>query len=355
MVDIAFEVCAEGRQSAYMGGVPLVFLLVVMCFFSADSYSTEVIANPPAEESALEQAAEPAEETGLVSSMLAPIDSSRDYLSDNLVDFTTRVDHFFGDERYFQEHNKSVVQLDLSESVGSGGVHVFAFGGRAKLDLPAAEKRFRFVIESTPEKKTTGDGKTDQPVTPKEAVASENYAASLRYEKTDETRWHFSSEAGAVFQFPLDPFVRTRASYALPLGEWRMKVAESLFWFSSIGLGETTQLDMEHVLSDPVLFRATSTATCYKTTQICDLRQDLSVYHTLTDRLALLYQASVIGINQPVVEETAYVLLMRYRYRMHKEWIFLEISPQLSFPRVDDFKLNTLLLLRLEFLFGGKQ
>jgi hypothetical protein len=35
--------------------------------------------------------------------------------------------------------------------------------------------------------------------------------------------------------------------------------------------------------------------------------------------------------------------------------VFFEVSPQLSFPRADDFKLNALLLLRLEVLIGAKQ
>jgi hypothetical protein len=132
-------------------------------------------------------------------------------------------------------------------------------------------------------------------------------------------------------------------------------VAETIFWFSTIGLGQTSQLDMERILSKPVLFRATSTATCHETTQICNLRQDLSIFHTLNERSAYLYQASVIGVDKPKLEETAYVLLMRYRYRLHKEWIFFEVSPQLHFPRTDDFKLNALLLLRLEVLVGAKQ
>jgi hypothetical protein len=134
-----------------------------------------------------------------------------------------------------------------------------------------------------------------------------------------------------------------------------MKVAETLFWFNSSGLGETTQLDMEHVLSTPVLFRATSTATCHETTQICDLSQAFTIFHTLNERTALLYQASVIGTDKPKLQETGYVLLTRYRYRLHKEWVFFEVSPQLFFPKTDDFKLNALLLLRLEMLLGGKQ
>jgi hypothetical protein len=288
-------------------------------------------------------------------SVLAVIDSERDYLSEKIVSYTKNIDQFFGDERYFQENNNSVIQLDLNETIGESGVRNFLFEGKAKLDFPAATRRFQFVLESNSEKKTTGDAKVDQLATSKDVATPEKYAASLRYEKSEESRWHFSSEGGANIQFPIDPFLRSRGSYAIPFGEWRMKVAETLFWFNTSGLGETTQLDMERVLSTPVLFRATSTATCHETTQICDLRQDLTLFHTLNERTALLYQASIIGTDKPKLEETGYVLLTRYRYRLHKEWVFFEVSPQLFFPKTDDFKLNAQLLLRLEVLLGGKQ
>ncbi|HUX90956.1 MAG TPA: hypothetical protein VMV48_09745 [Gallionellaceae bacterium] len=304
-------------------------------------------------EPAVEPPAEPPAVTVAEPTILETMDAPRDYLSEKIVAFTTKVDHFFGDERYYQEYNKSVIQLELHETFAGGGNHTLGFEGKAKLDLPAAEKRFHFVIESNPEKKTAGEVKKDQPVTPSEPTTPDKYAASLRYEKSEESLWHFSSDLGAKFQFPLDPFVRTRGSYAIQLEEWRLKVAETLFWFSTIGLGETTQFDMERVLSEPVLFRATSTATCFESPQNCDLRQDLSVFHTLNERSALLYQASVIGVSQPQLEETAYVLLTRYRYRLHREWVFFEITPQLNFPKTDDFKLNALLLLRLELLFGA--
>jgi len=132
-----------------------------------------------------------------------------------------------------------------------------------------------------------------------------------------------------------------------------MKIAETIFWFGTIGLGSTTQLDMEHLLNPLVLFRATSTATCLEAPQNCNLRQDLTIFHTLSDRAAMLYQASILGVSEPEPQKTAYVLLTRYRYRLHKNWVFYEITPQLNFPRTDDFRLNASLLLRLEILFGA--
>jgi len=288
-----------------------------------------------------------------VPGIIEKLEVQRDYYSEKIVAFTKSVDQFFGDPRYFQENNKSVIQLNFNQSIAQGGSRPFAFEGQARLDLPAASRRFQFVFEANPEKKSVGEVTRDQPEAPTETAKPTQYAASLRYEEVEESLWHFSSEAGAKLQFPIDPFVRTRGSYAIQMEEWRLKLAESVFWFSTIGLGETTQLDMERVLSTSLLFRATSTATCMEKPQNCDLRQDFAYYHTLDERSAVVYQASVIGVTHPVKQETAYVLLSRYRHRLYKEWVFFEITPQLNFPRTEDFRLNASLLLRLEMLFGA--
>lgn len=333
---------------------PVPALMMELAPASAPVPAIEISSEPQSE---TKQA--PAKESSkeIISGILGVADAPRDYVSEKIVNITKRLDHFFGDERHFQEGNKSVIQLDFTETFGQGGNRTFNFEGKAKLDLPATEKRFHFVIESNPEKKISGEVKKDQPATTKAEVTPppEQYAASLRYEKAEESPWYYSTDAGLKFQFPPDPFVRGRISYGIPVGSWRMKISENPFWFKTIGLGTTTQLDWEYIISKPLLLRITSTATCYEYPQNCDLRQDFTVYHTLNERSAWLYQASVIGITEPEAQETAYVLLARYRYRLHRDWVYFEVTPQLNFPKADGFKHEASLLFKLEMLFGGKQ
>lgn len=295
-------------------------------------------------------------ELPLVSELLSPADAPRNYWSGKLATFASDIDRFFGDPRYFQEVNKSVLQLNLTkvyEPGDSGGNMVL--DGQAKLDLPSTERRFSLMLESNPEKNISSDT-PKRPVIASDVVTSNNQSVALRIEKPpEESPWHFSADAGIKARLPPEPFVRTRASYTKPLEDWRIKAAETVFWFSSIGAGETTQVDFERIISEPVLFRATSTATWMSDPHNFDLRQDFSLYHTLNERTALLYQAAVIGVSQPQLETTEYVLLLLARYRLHRSWIFFEISPQLHFPRSKNFESSPMLLLRLEALFDGSR
>lgn len=291
-----------------------------------------------------------------LSGLLKTADTPRDYWSGQIADFANDVDRFFGDPRYFQEANKSVVQLNVAKVFEPGDEGRAVLDGQVKLDLPSTEKRFSLMLESNPEKNLPGDTSQQRPVLANDVVASNNQSAALRYEKPpEESRWYFSADTGVKLRAPPEPFVRSRVSYSLPMESWRMKAAETVFWFSSIGVGETTQVDFERLLSEPVLFRATSTATWMNDSHNFDLRQDFSLYHTMNNRAAMLYQTSVIGVSQPQLEATEYVLLMLYRYRLHKNWVFFELSPQLHYPKAKNFDMSPMLLMRLEFLFDGSR
>ncbi len=290
------------------------------------------------------------------SSFFDPIHAPRDYLSEKFVSLASGIDRFFGDDRDFQETNKSVLQMNLSEVFEPGGQRKFALQGRAKLSLPLTEKRLHLLLETDPEKNITGNatGKATQspPVRPDEVIMPGSYAAAVRYQKAEEGGWSFGTDVGIKLRSRLQPFARARGSYAAPLGEWRLKVAQSVFWFNTIGAGESTQLDLERIVSAAVLFRASSNATWLHDKQSFDLRQDFTVYHVLNERTALLHQASVIGVSQPQSQVTGYVLLTNYRYRLHRDWLFFELSPQLHFPKEQNYRLNPLLLMRLQILFS---
>jgi hypothetical protein len=298
-----------------------------------------------------EQSAVQAQQPNIFASMDAP----RDYLSGKIVSFATDIDRFFGNDRNYQESNKSVVQLDLARATGYGGDRKLVLSARANLNLPSTEKKLHLLIESNPDQNITGEPAPNQNTAITNQVSGpQSYGLALRYEKVKEElrALHVSADAGLKFQgIHIDPFMRARSSYSIPLESWRLKAAESVYWFNTIGAGETTQVDFEHFLSEPVLFRATSNATWLNDKQNFDLRQDFSVYQTLNERTALLYQASAIGVSNPQVELTEYVAQILYRYRLHREWVFFEVNPQLIFPKVNNFNSSFALTVRLEMLF----
>jgi hypothetical protein len=217
--------------------------------------------------------------------------------------------------------------------------------------LPNVEKRLHLLLETNPDKNVTGDQPQVKATAIGQVAGPESYAAAARIENAVEARAHYSADAGIQFQgVGIRPFVRGRGRYTVTLERWQIELAETLFWFNNTGTGASTKLDFERPISELSLFRASTNGTWLMNTQNFDLRQDLSVFHTLDDRSGLLYQASAIGVSRPQWQVTEYVALVAYRYRLHRKWVFVELSPQLHYPVATNYRVNPMLSLRLELL-----
>jgi hypothetical protein len=289
---------------------------------------------------------------GSFEGVINELDTPRDYLSGKLVGFVKGVDSFFGSERNFQESNDSVFQLDTSRVMGYGGEHNFVVSAMANVRLPSAEKQLHLVFETDPDKNAIIDPTLSQLEPANEPATPKSIAAALRFVMEDTERWHLSTDAGLKFHgLSSAPFVRARASFAVPMDKWQLNLTETAFWFNTIGAGETTQLELDRSISESLLFRSTSAAAWLNDTQNFDLRQNLTVFQEIDERTAMEYQASVVGVSNPVTQVTDNVISVLYRYRLHQQWMYFNFNPQMHFPRDRNFQLSPQLNLKLEMLF----
>lgn len=312
---------------------------------SVDAASSVEAASPDSEGSAEGAGTQPAG-TGF------SMDPTRNYLSGKLESWAKSTDSFFGDYRNYQESNDSVVQVTMTQMRGYQGVSAIDYAFNLKFSLPNTEKKMQLLIETNPEEKSTTYQTNANLQLNKTTPSPAILAAAIRYEKAEAERWHFSTDGGIQLAgLASTPFARARLSLSLPLDKWRVNVAESIFWFSTIGAGESTLIDFERQLNHNQLFRISSNATWLNNTQNFDLSQSFSVYHTFDARSALLYQINVIGVTLPKTQVSDYVILMRYRYRWHREWVYLDISPQVHYPLAEEYRTSMLITFGLEFLF----
>lgn len=293
------------------------------------------------------------------------LDTPRAYVSDKLVNFVAEVDSFFGSNTHYQESNKSVIQYDITRTLDRTGVINNAPAFRAKLHLPNVQdhlkqlqKSLHVLLESNPDQNpnqnfASGTAPVRKTSLFQELSTPDSYGAALRLENTDDSPWRFSADSGLKLDnISVRPFARTRASFTTQQGEVLLKLAESVFWFNTTGVGETTQFDADYHVSEPLLLRSTSAATWLHDMQNFDLRQDISLYHSLDESRSLLYQLSAIGVSRPQAQVSEYAAVLLYRQRVHRDWVFMEVSPQLRYPRSLDYQLNSMLVVRLELLFS---
>ena len=292
------------------------------------------------------------------------IDFKRDYLSEKFVDFASGIDSFFGTDRNFQETNKSVLQIDATQISQAGNSPTVGLSFKAKFHLPNAQRRLRLMLESNPDQNLPGQTlgqqlQQQQASLFKEVATPDSYGAALRFENTEGGPLQLNVDGGLkadngneFYTYSIHPFARSSASYIYPMNLVQLKFTESAFWFNSTGLGENTLLEADHHITDKVLFRATSGATYLVNNEYFTFHQDFALFDTIDKEKSLLYQITANGETRPDPEITEYVALVLYRRRIHQDWVYFEINPQLHFPRDSNFQLNAELILRLEFMFS---
>ncbi len=364
-------------------GFPQIIVLGIALFFPLAAFAEEPpAATPPIKAPpaailpvVMLPTEAPIAEVPQQSSFIDPIlDVPREYVSEKFVTLASNVDAFFGSERNYQESNKSVLQFDLTRVVQNAGSRRIVPAFRAKLHLPGLQQRLHswqqslhLLLETNPDQNLPGAGMnaTAQQRAPsifKEVATPDSYGAALRIENEDDSPWRLSADAGLKLvgandvlklnHTALDPFVRARSGYIKPMGVAQLALAESVFWYNTIGAGENTQLDADCNITKQLLFRATSSATWLHDQQNFDLRQDFSFFQTLDERHSLLYQLSVIGASQPHTDVSEYVALLLYRQRLRRDWIFLELSPQMHYLEVNNYQPDAQFVIRLEILFS---
>jgi hypothetical protein len=280
------------------------------------------------------------------------VDTPRNYMTEKIIDLTSSIDRFFGGNRHYQESNQSVFKLDLTRLLGYGDNHRFELSGSLNLRLPMTEGRLRLWIATNSENDLNDNPTKDTHTLQNRDATAKNTTLAARYTTPEENAWNFGTDAGIKLPITkLDPFMRMRVGYTTPIGDWRLRAGESIFWYKSLGQGETTQFDIEKKLSSNKLFRSSSSATWLRDTHNYDLLQSISVYHTVSDRTTLIYQTSVSWLTTPAFAATDYVTLVFYRYRIHNKWLFLELSPQLHFPKDKEYQASPAFSFRLEALF----
>ena len=282
------------------------------------------------------------------------LDKPRDYLSERFVSLSNRVDRFFTDERVFQESRTSYLRFYGDLVLKKSGSSDFNPQLQAKVILPALEKRLHILLES--DSNITGEVPTaavpTQSGAPKVNVPND-FRAAVQVQVADTPRWNINTDAGLRFHgLTLPPFARVRASRVQTVRQWQLRFTEAVYWYEQSGMGESTQFDADYKFNDRYLGRSRTQAIWSDHDQRFDYEQSFYLFHPIDESHALSYGASIYGQSQPNTHVNDYALSATWRTRVHREWLFFDIQPGLSWPETDDFHVTPTLLLRVEAVFG---
>jgi hypothetical protein len=225
---------------------------------------------------------------------------------------------------------------------------------RARLNLPRTQERLKLLVERDVESSTKPAAQRETEVAAGVAERDDNPYVALRAVAAERLKIGLTADAGVRLRgAEPDPFVRLRAERVFAWNGWTIPLSETVLWRDSDELSAASELGFLYPLSQRRALSLISNATWRRPLQGFDLGQTAALIWRTSERSVLGAELVVIGHTEPQTEVTAYSAAVRYRRLIHRDWLVLELRPQLTYPRDKDFRAVPSFTLQLEAWFGS--
>src|SRR3569623_1923396 len=119
---------------------------------------------------------------------------------------------------------------------------------------------------------------------------------------------------------------------------WLMRTAGNLFWFVSDGAGASSTLDFDRAMGETALFRSGTTLRWAETDQFLTAEQLMSIYQRIDPRRYVVYQVGAVATRDPDWAMQQYFVAVHFRKNVYKNWLFMEVIPQINYTVDRDFR-----------------
>ena len=273
-------------------------------------------------------------------------------ISQGFLDSATWLDSFFGDERYTAEINQSQLKIRFDAFRDAGaGMDYRRPNFDLRLVLPQLRKKTRLVISGDPN--VDIDPTSSQPVVPSTQPPPQSVTTALQFVPLETKRSNFSIRAGVkLHQGKLELLIGPRYRYLVHYGKWDMRYTQEEVWTTDIGWQVRSRFDVERSLPGDLFFRTSLEGVWTEKVHGYPYALSFLLQHPLDRDRALQYEWVNSFQTRPTDLLMEELFVFRYRQRFWREWLFLEIAPQVRFPRDRNFEYTPGILFRLEMVFG---
>jgi len=261
------------------------------------------------------------------------------------------IDAFFGTNDAWRTDNQSWLRItndfrwDQSEH-GSEELRA-----RLKLDLPTARENLHLLFENdNPEQRTA----TQEAVPSLRNVNDERNTVLGLGADLDSwaPAWNKKLQAGIRVALPLDPYTRFIAKRSWQLDDnWELNSYNRLAWFNRDGYSANSEIRFGKTLAPNWHLDYTTDLTWREDRDYLQFAETANLAHVLSTRSAINYSAGVIGTGLETPEIAAYFLTADYRRNLSRRIVFIDVIPELTFPKDEKLNPHWAITFRLELYF----
>ncbi|MCA8959940.1 MAG: hypothetical protein KDC38_05485 [Planctomycetes bacterium] len=265
-------------------------------------------------------------------------------ISERIVRTADAVDRFFGEARLDDDARIAQVRVRLDGTWLENEETETRVRVRARVPFPRTQGRLQLAIDSLSEDRVAPGADGD--------VDTESFAG-VRAVFLAGRRGVAFFDIGGRLSGGVEPEIALKAERNGPLGAWRWRGFQSLFWNVADGFGEETRFDLDRTIGSKTFFRTRILGEWSEESRGLEPRVSLRLVRALDPKTALSFNAEMRAYTRPSGIVDSWGLELRLRRQLHRPWFFFEIAPAALFPRERDYEFTPQLTASFEVLFGG--
>jgi len=327
-----------------------IFLLIILviCFTAPDCIAKE--------DNSKKQSVIPEKAVKQEPELIQKMDKAHKKISGYILNSAAWLDSFFSDERYEAEDNHSRLKVRFSTFLEDGEDIEFKSRLNLRIILNQLSEKFNFIISGNPDDDLDSDLTSETNINKNFAEKNneeENFVFALQYFLQSTRKNNFKMQGGVrLGHYTPVLWGGPRFRWLFENKAWAYRFTQQIRWFTDEGWYVNSSFDCERPLTDKFFFRTTAGGLWNQEEEGYKYSVNCNIYQALSHNRALEYHFGNIYETSPASQLEEVVFSVSYRQNIWKEWITLDISPQVSFPRDNDFDFTPGIRFAFEGRFG---
>jgi hypothetical protein len=294
----------------------------------------------------------PRRKPGYVGQGVSYLLKSRETVSSAVSVMGKKMDAYFAGESFYSDKNNTYLRLRIAEKWIEGGRLEPEFDYKFRLDLPGTKERYRLVLSYQDDNEQSLEARNRPSETAVPTNDQSLFAGLLRTLSDEGGEWETKLSAGVKVKLPPDPFVRAKGRRFVDIGPiWELEFRSSAEWFNSSGFHGDFDVIFERLVWGDRLLRASTLLDWREEEDSLEFGQVFSLFQSLSEKEALEYQVGVFGSSLSQSRINTYYLSAKYRRNTYKDWLFMDVLPELAFPRDESFSGVASITITFEIFF----
>lgn len=212
----------------------------------------------------------------------------------------------------------------------------------ADLQMPRLERRFDLYVQNIKRNVLPGEDPTAE---------KDRLQLGARGDIFRGGRWAITRDVGVRFSRNIKLYAEVAGHFRWYWERWEATATQTLFWNRDDDFGALSRLVFDRKLAPDLYLRLQSAAKYTQALEDWRTAQEVRLGWVIEEEQQYLI-GSLAALGQGTLMEE-YRSELTYRSRIYRPWIFVEITPYLSFQRDRGFDSNPGIRIGLDLFFGG--